>query len=311
MTAVAPIVGAVEAGGTKFVCAVGRGPGAAMLAREQFATGDDPAKALGQVTAWLAAQEARHGSLAAVGVASFGPVCLDRQSPAYGRITTTPKPGWRDADIVGAMRRAFPGRPVGFDTDVNGAALGEHRWGAARGVDDFVYLTVGTGIGGGAMANGRLVHGLLHPEMGHMPVAPAAGDGFAGACAIHGRCWEGLCAGPAIAARAGMPAELVPADHPAWDAVLGAMSNALAAITCVLSPRRIVLGGSVRRAGKLGEAEFFARLRAGTQRALAGYLDTPALREPGIAEFIVPPSLGDDAGVCGAMALAQDAAAGR
>jgi fructokinase len=282
-----------------------------MLARDQFATGDDPAKALGQVTAWLAAQEARHGSLAAVGVASFGPVCLDRQSPAYGRITTTPKPGWRDADIVGAMRRAFPGRPVGFDTDVNGAALGEHRWGAARGVDDFVYLTVGTGIGGGAMANGRLVHGLLHPEMGHMPVAPAAGDAFAGACAIHGRCWEGLCAGPAIAARAGMPAELVPADHPAWDAVLGAMSNALAAITCVLSPRRIVLGGSVRRAGKLGEAEFFARLRAGTQRALAGYLDTPALREPGIAGFIVPPELGDDAGVCGAMALAQDALAGR
>lgn len=306
-----PIIGAIEAGGTKFVCAVGHGPGDGILARTLFPTGDDPARTLAHAAEWLRAQESAHGPLAAVGIASFGPVDLDPDSPTHGFVTTTPKPGWRLADVAGPFRRAFPGRPVAFDTDVNGAALGEHRWGAARGVDDFVYLTVGTGIGGGAMANGRLVHGLLHPEMGHMPVAPAAGDGFAGACAIHGRCWEGLCAGPAIAARAGMPAELVPADHPAWDAVLGAMSNALAAITCVLSPRRIVLGGSVRRAGTLGEAEFFARLRAGTQRALAGYLDTPALREPGIAEFIVPPALGDDAGVCGAMALAQDAAAGR
>lgn len=306
-TAQLPLVGAIEAGGTKFVCAVGSGPGVELRAREQFATGEDPALVLARVTDWLRAQEAVHGPLASIGIASFGPVDLDARSATYGCITTTPKPGWRGTDLVGPLARAFPGRSVGFDTDVNGAALGEWKWGAARGLDDFVYLTVGTGIGGGAMARGRLLHGLVHPEMGHIPMPVLDGDRFPGACRIHGRCWEGLCAGPAIAARAGRPAEDLPPDHPAWDITLRYLAHALATLACVLSPRRIIVGGSVRKAGHLGEAAFFDRLRSHVPAVLNGYIDSPAFSRDGIAEYIVPPALGDDAGVCGAMVLAHQA----
>lgn len=306
-----PIVGAIEAGGTKFICSVGRGPGAGLLERAQFSTGDDPLRLMSEVVAWFAEQQKRHGALAAMGVASFGPVDLDDQSPKHGFITTTPKPGWQNADILGPLRRAFPGVALGFDTDVNGAALGEHRWGAARGLEDFVYVTVGTGIGGGGMARGRLLHGLVHPEMGHMGVPRLAGDDFAGACSFHGRCWEGLCSGTAIAKRAGMPAEDLPPEHPAWEATIRTMAHALVNLTCVLSPRRIILGGSVRKGGRLGEEVFFARLRAAFREIMAGYIASPALSESGIAQFIVPPELGDDAGVCGAIALAQEALRGK
>jgi fructokinase len=301
-----PIVGAIEAGGTKFVCAVGRGPGRQLLARAQFPTGDKPANLLKQVVAWFKEQEEQQGKLAALGVASFGPVDLDEASPTYGFITTTPKPGWKNTDIVGPLRKAFPKIPIGFDTDVNGAALGEQRWGAARGLEDFVYITVGTGLGGGGMARGKLLHGLVHPEMGHIPMPRLNGDDFAGACPFHGRCWEGLCSGPAIAKRAGMPAEQLPPDHPAWDATIGYMAHALATLTCVLSPKRIIIGGSVRKAGRLGEEQFFQRVRAALRTGLADYISSPALTAKGVSQFIVPPKLGDDAGVCGAIALAQE-----
>jgi len=302
-----PIVGAIEAGGTKFVCAVGSGPGERMLARAQFPTGGDPKALLAEVVGWLVGQQARFGPLAALGVASFGPVDLDERSPTYGFITTTPKPGWRGTDILGPLRRAFPGVPLGFDTDVNGAALGEGRWGAARGLEDFVYITVGTGIGGGGVARGKLLHGLVHPEMGHIPMPVLDGDSFGGGCAIHGRCWEGLCSGPSIARRAGRPAEELAPDDPAWDLATRYMAHALATLTYVLSPKRIIVGGSVRKAGRLGEAAFFERTRRHLREALNGYIASPALEEPGIAQFVVPPELGDDAGVCGAMALAHDA----
>jgi len=300
-----PIVGAIEAGGTKFVCAVGSGPGARLLERTQFSTGDDPARLMRSVAEWFVAQEKKHGALAGLGVASFGPVDLDERSPTYGFITTTPKPGWQHADILGPLRRAFPGLPIGFDTDVNGAALGEARWGAAQGLEDFVHVTVGTGIGGGGMARGRLLHGLVHPEMGHMGLPQLAGDDFAGVCPFHGRCWEGLCSGPAIARRTGMPAEQLPPEHPAWELTIRHMAHALVNLTCVLSPRRIIIGGSVRKGGRLGEERFFTRLRAAFREVLAGYISSPALTETGIVEFIVPPQLGDDAGVCGAIALAH------
>lgn len=302
------IVGAIEAGGTKFVCAIGSSSGATLLERAQFATGDNPTALMREVVSWFAAQQQKHGPLAAFGVASFGPVDLDKTSPNYGFITTTPKQGWQYADILGPLRQAFPGVPLAFDTDVNGAALGEARWGAARGLEDFIYVTVGTGIGGGGMARGRLLHGLVHPEMGHISVLQRPGDPFQGHCPFHGRCWEGLCSGPAIAARTGMPSELLPPDHPAWDDVVFTMAHALKNLACVLSPQRILLGGSVRKAGLLGEAAFFERLRTVFRAALAGYISSPALSEQGIAGYIVPPQLGDDAGVCGALALAQDAA---
>ncbi len=301
------IVGAIEAGGTKFICAIGSGPGTGLLERVQFPTGDEPARLMREVVAWFSAQKEKHGELAALGVASFGPVDLDEDSPTYGFITTTPKSGWQNADILGPLRRTFPGVPLGFDTDVNGAALGEARWGAASGLEDFIYITVGTGIGGGGMARGRLLHGLMHPEMGHMGLPRVGMDEFEGACPFHGRCWEGLCSGPAIAKRTGMPAEELPPEHPAWGITIRYMAHALANMTYVLSPRRIIVGGSVRKAGRLGEAAFFERLGADLREILSGYIASPALSESAIASFIVPPALGDDAGVCGALALAQAA----
>ncbi|MFM8288272.1 MAG: ROK family protein, partial [Planctomycetaceae bacterium] len=261
--------------------------------------------------AWFLEQQARRGGLAALGVASFGPIDLDPRSPTQGFITTTPKLAWQFADLLGPLRRAFPTLPLGFDTDVNGAALGEARWGAARGLEDFVYVTVGTGIGGGGLARGRLLHGLLHPEMGHMGLPQVGDDPFAGSCPFHGRCWEGLCSGPAIAARAGLPAELLPPDHPAWELTVRYMAHALMNLTCVLSPRRIVIGGSVRKGGLLGEARFFERLRAAFREVLAGYIQAPPLGEAGLEHYLVPPELGDEAGVCGALALAHEAWAER
>ena len=299
-----PIVGAIELGGTKVLAAIGTGPGDGILARERFATGDDPAHTLGAIVEWLRAQSSRTGRMQAIGIASFGPLDLDPASATHGFITTTPKRGWARTDVLAPFRRAFPGLPIALDTDVNGAAIGEGRWGAAQGLDDFVYVTVGTGIGGGAIVRGKPVHGLVHPEMGHIPMPRAEGDAFPGACRIHGRCWEGLCAGPAIAARAGCPAEELDADDPAWDAVTASMGHALATITLMFSPKRIIIGGSVRKAGRLSEDRFFERCRVSLERSLAGYVDSPMLSGAGLRSFVVPPRLGDDAGVCGAMAMA-------
>jgi fructokinase len=302
-----PLFGAIEAGGTKFICAIGHGPGAGLLDRAQFSTADDPLRLMSEVTNWFAKNQNTHGPLSAIGVASFGPVDLDESSKSHGFITNTPKPGWRNADILGPLRRAFPNVEIGFDTDVNGAALGEHRWGAAQGVEDFIYITVGTGIGGGGMVQGKLMHGLVHPEMGHISMPRLDGDDFLGTCPFHGRCWEGLCSGPAIAKRAGMPAEQIPPDHPAWGFTIQYMAHAIATITCVLSPKRIIVGGSVRKAGQLGEEAFFQAVRSAFLNVLAGYVDSPMLKQDKISQFIVPPLLGDDAGVCGAIALAQAA----
>ncbi len=298
------IIGAIEAGGTKFVCAVGSGPGEQLLARESFPTGDDPGALLDAVAGWFRKCEAEFGCIEGVGIASFGPVDLDTASPTWGYITSTPKLAWQYTDLVGGVRRRLGDLPIGFDTDVNGAALGERDWGAARGLDDFIYLTIGTGIGGGGMIGGRMMHGLLHPEMGHMVLPRIAGDDFAGVCPFHGGCWEGLCTGPAMNARAGAPAESLAADHPAWELETQYIAYALANIIYAVSPRRIIIGGSVRKAGRLGEERFFRMVREKVQGVLNGYLGSPAL-STGIDDFIVPPLLGDDAGVCGAIALGQ------
>jgi fructokinase len=303
------LVGAIEAGGTKFVCAIGSGPGDKLRSRTEIPTADDPARVLDRVIAWFEEQQKTLGKLDAMGIASFGPIDLVRTSPTYGFITSTPKPGWRDTDIVGAVRKVFPGLPIGFDTDVNGAALGEFYWGHARELGDFVYITIGTGIGAGGMAGRRLLHGLVHPEMGHLRLARIPGDVFAGACRYHGACWEGLCSGPAMLQRTGFLAETLPADHPAWVLETQYIAAAISNIICVLSPRRIIVGGSVRKAGQLGEERFFEWVRRGVQQSLNGYIVSPAL-DAGIAEYIVPPLLGDDAGVCGAMALGLDAMTG-
>jgi fructokinase len=301
------LAGGVEGGGTKFACAVGTGPHD--LERAEFPTGDDPSRVLSEAVGWLKARERERGPLSAVGVGSFGPVDLRPGSETYGHITSTPKPGWQGADVAGAFRRAFPGLPVGFETDVNAAALGEFYWGRARGLSDFVYITMGTGVGAGVVAGGRLVHGLVHPETGHMLLPRVPGDDFGGVCPFHGACWEGLCSGPAVRLRAGAPAEDLAPEHEAWALLTQYTAYALANLVFVLSPERIIVGGSVRKAGRLGEEEFFRLLRVRTREALAGYVRSPALGEEGVAGYVVPPGLGDDAGVCGAIALGQLAAA--
>jgi fructokinase len=301
------LVGGIEAGGTKFVCAVGRGPEDVRRPenRMSFNTGQDPAKLLSSVVEWFESREKAVGKLAAIGVASFGPVDLDESSRTYGYITSTPKEGWNNTNVLGPIRDKFPGLPIGFDTDVNGAALGEHVWGAAVGLGDFVYITMGTGIGAGGMTRGQLLHGLVHPEIGHLRIPRLPGDTFAGNCWYHGDCWEGLCSGPSLEKRTGMRAEHLPPDHEAWGQLAKYVGVALANLVCTLSPKRIIIGGSVRKAGHFGEARFFERVRVETRAWLNKYVSSPWILTDKINDYIVPPKLGDDAGVCGAIALGQ------
>jgi fructokinase len=296
------LVGAIEAGGTKFVCGVGSGPKDGLRARAEFPTTDDPKLVLGQVTAWFEEQQKTLGKLHAFGIASFGPCDLNEASPTYGFITSTPKFEWRNTDIVGAVQRVFPDVPIAFDTDVNGAGLGEFFWGHAQGLENFVYITIGTGIGAGGMAGGRLLRGLVHPEMGHLLLPRLFGDGFPGVCPYHGACWEGLCSGVAMLERTGIPAERLSADHPAWRWETAYVALAISNIICVLSPQKIIVGGSVRKGGLLGEERFFEWVRRDVRETLRGYIVSPML-DAGIDEYIVAPHLGDDAGVCGAIAL--------
>lgn len=291
------LYGGIEAGGTKFVCAVGSGPDD-LRAPTQFPT-TTPDETIGRAVDFFQAQQA---DLAAVGIAAFGPVDLNPASQTYGYITTTPKPGWAQADLAGAIGRAL-NVPVGFDTDVNGAALGEHRWGAAQELDTFLYLTIGTGIGGGGMLGGRLMHGLIHPEMGHMRLPHDwSADPFAGVCPYHCDCLEGLAAGPAIQARWGQPAQTLPDDHPAWPLQARYLALALANLICTLSPQRIILGGGVMNVPLL-----FPLVRRDVQNLLNGYVQVPEILEQ-IDSYIVPPGLGSRSGVLGAIALAISAA---
>jgi fructokinase len=291
-------VGGIEMGGTKVVCAVGTGPGD--LRAEVRVPTTTPARTLGLLTAFLLEQAART-PLAAVGVASFGPLDLDRRSPTFGFITTTPKPGWRGVDIVGPLRTAL-GVPVALDTDVNAAALAEQRWGAGRDLGTLVYVTVGTGIGGGAVVDGRPLHGLLHPEMGHVRLPHDRGrDPFTGVCPTHRDCWEGLATAPAIAARWGRAPETLPDDHPAWALEAHYLALGLANIALTLSPERVVLGGGV-----MARTHLYDLVRSEVSDLLGGYLSSPALAD-GLQHYIVPPVLGDRAGVLGAIALAQSA----
>lgn len=187
---------------------------------------------------------------------------------------------------------------------MNGAALGEYYWGNAVGLSDFVYITIGTGIGAGGMAGGQLIHGLIHPEMGHIFIPRVPGDEFKGVCPYHSDCWEGLCSGPAMRKRSGLPAENLPSDHPAWALETQYIAYAVANIACILSPQRVIIGGSVRKAGQLGEERFFQMIREKVRAVLNGYIASSLVADQ-IDEYIVPPLLGDDAGVCGAIALGQ------
>jgi fructokinase len=297
MSGAAPRLAGVELGGTKCVCIVGTGPGD-IATQISVATGDDAEATLGQIEAILRDLDRAMGPFAALGIASFGPADLDPRSPTWGFITSTPKPGWSQVDVGQRLARALD-RPTGFDTDVDGAALAEGRWGAAQELADFAYVTVGTGVGVGLIAGGRPVGGFSHPEIGHMRVPRLEDDDWPGSCPFHGDCVEGLASGSAIKARigGGSPAMLA-ADDPVWEPVahaLGAMAHNL---VVTVAPRRILMGGGVMNA----QPHLFGRIRRELERSLAGYLTLPELDG-----FIRPPALGDLAGPLGALALAADA----
>jgi fructokinase len=281
------IYGCVEAGGTKFVLGLARSPDE-VIAVERIPT-TDPQQTLGRMRDWFVGHNIR-----AFGIGSFGPVVLDRGDPAWGRMAETPKPGWNGADIAGAL--ADCGRPVGFDTDVNAAAIAEARWGVGQGGDTLVYLTVGTGIGGGAVTGGRPLHGARHPEMGHLRVARHPDDaGFAGVCPFHGDCAEGLASGPAVMARWGESLSDLPDDHPARAIIAYYLAQLIQNIVAIVSPHKVVLGGGV-----MGTPGLLAAVRTAYRELAGGYFGESA-------DLIAAPGLGERSGLLGALALAMDA----
>jgi fructokinase len=283
--------GGIEAGGTHWNCAIGGG-GAELTRVETFPT-TTPAETIGRAVEFFATEP----ELEALGVGLFGPVEVRRHSSRWGTILTTPKPGWRGTDVAGALADALE-VPIALDTDVNAAAVGEWRHGAAQGLETFVYVTVGTGIGGGVFANGRPAHGLLHPEVGHMLVPhDRVRDPFAGCCPFHGDCLEGLASGTAMRERWGRPGEEL-TDPEVWELEAEYLALGLANLVMVLSAERIVLGGGVGRAPGLID-----RVRTRLQETLAGYVDVPAVRH--MDAYLVPPGLGPRSGLVGALALAQ------
>jgi fructokinase len=293
------LVAGVELGGTKCVCIVGTGP-EDIPAREVVPTGE-PEQTLGAIDSILAGWRDAYGPIAALGIASFGPLELRRDSPRYGHILSTAKPGWSNTDVVGRLRQRWA-VPVGVDTDVSGAALAEGRWGSARGLDDFAYITVGTGVGVGLVVAGRTVLGFSHPELGHLRVARMAGDAWPGCCPFHGGCVEGIASGPAIAARTGTLPERLSPDHQVWETVAFALGQLLHTLVLATAPRKILIGGGVMNA----QLHLFERIREHLKTSLNGYIDTDEL-EGGLANYVAPPRLGALAGPMGALALAADA----
>ncbi len=286
------IYGALEAGGTKMVCA----------------TGTKDGKILDQITLpTLKPEDTIPGiidyfkdkNIAALGIASFGPVDLNPDSPTYGHITTTPKPGWADYDIVGAFKKAL-NIPIGFDTDVNGSLLGEVTFGDSKGLSDVIYITIGTGVGGGIMAGGKLLHGMLHPELGHMLLRSHPSDPYPGRCPFHRNCLEGMAAGPAIEDRWGAKGKDLASNDAVWELEAYYIGQALVNLILTLSPKRIILGGGV-----MNEKQLFKLIREETKKQLGGYIDTPLLHD--MDGYIVPASLNDDQGILGCINLAADA----
>jgi fructokinase len=289
-----PIYGGVETGGTWVVCALGTGPDD-ITAEETFPTAE-PEPTLARIAEFFE----RGPRPEAIGIGSFGPVDLDAASPTWGHVTSTPKSGWAHTAVAPVLAQRL-GLRVRFDTDVTTAAMGEQRWGAAAGVDSVCYLTVGTGIGAGLLIDGRPVHGLVHPEVGHLRVPhDRERDPFAGACPTHGDCWEGLAAGGAIGQRWGVDPRELSDDHPAWALEAEYVALGILAIVLVASPRRVVVGGGVMARPGLLDA-----VRARLVDLNAGYLETPMLGDA-IDGYVVAPALGERAGVLGAIALAQD-----
>jgi len=288
------LCGGIEAGGTKFICGVGTSPDD--LEVHSFPT-VEPMECVKQAIEFF--QEKAGARLAALGIASFGPIDLNRGSASYGYVTTTPKTAWRNFDLRGALAKGLA-VPLAIETDVNAAALAEAEWGASRDVRDSVYVTVGTGIGGGVIVKGGAIHGILHPEIGHLLVPHDFDkDPFIGSCQFHGDCLEGLASGPALSKRWGRPAEDLPADHPAWELEAHYLAGAISTLVYTVSPHRIVLGGGVMQ-----RKELFPLIRRKVVRLINGYIAKPQLNEE-IDRYIVPPRLGRYSGVLEGILLAN------
>ena len=288
--------GGIEAGGTKFICGIGTSPDD--LQTTQFPT-SSPDVTLASVIDFFKRVRV---PLDGIGIGSFGPIDPDRNSETYGRITSTPKPGWANFDLVGAVRDAL-NVPIHFDTDVNAALLAEARWGAARGLSDAIYMTIGTGVGGGAMVRGEVIRGLVHPEMGHLRIPhDHARDPFPGTCPYHGDCFEGLACGPAIQARWGAIATTLAPDHPAWALEAQYIAYGLNNLAVSFSTQRILLGGGIMQ-----QSHLFGLVREEFSRLLNGYVQHPELLYH-VDRFIQPPQLGGRAGVLGTLVLAEQAA---
>lgn len=288
------VLAGVELGGTKSIAIVARGR--EVLDRISVPT-STPTATLAALATRLSAWSTEYRPRA-LGVASFGPVTIRRSASDYGRMLPTPKPGWTGADVLGPLETAVQA-PAFLHTDVTAAALAEGRTGAAKGLDDFVYVTIGTGIGMGVIVGGRPVSGMMHPEAGHLRVRRLAGDRFEGICPFHGDCLEGLASGPAIAARAGRPADALARDDPAWTSVADALAQAFATLLLTLSPAAIVIGGGVG----VGQPQLLAAIRPLVVDSLAGYL--PFVDATSIERIVVPAALGGDAGPLGTLALAR------
>lgn len=287
------LFGGVETGGTWTVCAVGTGPGN-IHEQVQLPT-TTPAETVEAIAAFFTSCPQRP---VAVGIGGFGPLDLDPGSPRYGSVTTTPKPGWQHTPLARMLRERLA-VPIVIDTDTATAGLAEYLWGAGRGARSLVYLTIGTGVGASILDGGRSWHGLIHPEVGHMRLPhDRARDPFAGTCARHGDCWEGLAGGPAIAARWGADPRELPDDHPAWELEAEYIALGIHAIVSVASPHLVIAGGGV-----LERAGLLASIRRKLVALNAGYLDNPLLGDA-VDRYLVAPSLGDSAGVLGAIALA-------
>ena len=285
--------GSMEGGGTKFVCAVGTRPDE-IIDETRFPT-TTPDETLDQAIAFF-----KKHALAAIGLAPFGPLDLNLTSPTYGSITATPKPGWSNTDIVGRFRQQFD-IPMAFDLDVNMAAFGEYHWiPENRDLDSLVYYTIGTGIGAGIILNGKVVHGLTHPEAGHIRLPhDLQKDPFPGMCPFHADCFEGLANGPALGSRWGQPGDSLPEDHPAWELEATYIAHAVATTIFMLSPQRIVLGGGV-----MERMQLFPLIRTKVVELLNGYIHSPVF-QGNLETYLVPPGLGKRSAILGAMAMAQ------
>ncbi|MBC1225731.1 ROK family protein [Listeria booriae] len=282
------VFGAVEAGGTKFVVAIGDETGK-VIKRETYPT-TEPGETMKYVEQFFKQYE---DELEAIGVGSFGPIDVRKSSPTYGYITSTPKLAWRNYDIVGALKNAFH-VPIGFTTDVNAAALGEVTLGAAEGLSSCMYITIGTGIGAGAVVNGKMLEGYSHPEMGHIMVRRHKHDRYTGNCPYHDDCLEGLAAGGAIEKRWGKKAVELADNEEVWNLEAHYIAQALMNYSLILSPERIVIGGGVMK-----QRQVFPLVRQKLKTLIAGYIQLPDLEE-----YIVPPKLEDDAGITGCILLA-------